>query len=205
MSERKVIVFATGAANAASVLAGLRRAGAAPELSDDPDLLINARRVVVPGVGSFKSAMDKIVSSGALIPLKQRILAGLPTLGICLGMQILCEASEESEGAAGLGVIPQTVRRFKGALRVPQLGWNKIIPSSNCVLLKPGWTYFANSYRIAEPPEGFDCALCEYGENFVAAIEKGNLLFCQFHPELSGSFGIRLLADWIESSERKGP
>ena len=123
-------------------------------------------------------------------------------MGVCAGMQIFFEASEESPGVEGLALVPGAFGRFPSSLPVPQLGWNKVAPGDECpkiyqALVRPGWAYFANSYRLIEAPPGFDASGAEYGEAFVAAAERPGLLLCQFHPELSGPWGLALLKRWL--------
>jgi imidazole glycerol phosphate synthase glutamine amidotransferase subunit len=192
-----VLVVQTGSANLASVLAGLVRAGAAPRLSTCAAELADAERVVLPGVGAFGAVAARLRERGLVEVLRDRILAGRATLAICLGMQLLCEASEESPGVRGLGVIPQTIQRFPDDVRVPQLGWNRITSQPSCHFLAPGFAYFANSYCLAVPPAGWQHATAEHGMPFVAAVERGAVLACQFHPELSGAFGATLLRRWL--------
>lgn len=201
MSGRDVLVVRTGTANLASVLAGLARAGAAPRLASDPREVAAARRVVLPGVGSFGAAMDNLRADGLDGVLRERLESGRPLLAICLGLQVVAEASEESPGARGLGVIPDTVRRITGDVRVPQLGWNTVAPQDGCALLKPGHAYFANSYCLQKAPAGWSAALTEHGGPFVAALERGPQLLCQFHPELSGAWGLALLVRWLSAVE----
>jgi imidazoleglycerol phosphate synthase glutamine amidotransferase subunit HisH len=95
-------------------------------------------------------------------------------------------------------VVDAPVRRFAGDINVPQLGWNQVAPSSQSSFLEPGWAYFANSYRIDRAPDGWLAATTEYGGRFVSAMERGNVLACQFHPELSGPWGASLLGRWME-------
>jgi imidazole glycerol phosphate synthase glutamine amidotransferase subunit len=141
--------------------------------------------------------MARLMGGGFAEALRRRIAEDRPTIAICVGLQLLFAASEESPGVAGLGVLPGTVRRFGGNVRVPQFGWNRIEPEPACRLLEPGWAYFANSFR-AEAAPGWACAWSEHGGRFVAAIERGRILGCQFHPELSGAFGARLLARFLD-------
>jgi imidazole glycerol phosphate synthase glutamine amidotransferase subunit len=113
-------------------------------------------------------------------------------------MQLLCRGSEESPGADGLEVIDITVSRFGGEEKVPQLGWNQVEPGPGSRFVEPGWAYFANSYRLDLAPEGWVGSDTEYGGRFVSALERGDVLACQFHPELSGAWGARLLGRWLE-------
>ncbi|HTX72938.1 MAG TPA: imidazole glycerol phosphate synthase subunit HisH [Rectinemataceae bacterium] len=202
-SGPRVCVVRTGAANLASVVAALRRAGAQPLVSSEPAELLRAEYAVLPGVGAFGPAMMRLAESGLDRALHARVRSGLPTLGICLGMQLFCEESEESPGIPGLRIVRGAVRRFGGSLPLPQLGWNRIeSPGGDGGLLAPGWAYFANSYRLSEEPPGFRAWTAVYGERFVAALEgsephTSGLLLCQFHPELSGPWGLALIRRWL--------
>lgn len=187
----------TGTANLASIVAGLERAGATPRLIHSADEIGRAARVVLPGVGAFAAAMGQLEGDGAAAALVERVRAGHPTLAVCLGLQLLCEESEENPGVAGLGVVPARVSRFPATVRVPQLGWNLVEPEAGCRLLRPGHAYFANSYRLAATPPGWRAARADHGGRFVAALERGAVLACQFHPELSGSWGQELLKRWL--------
>ena len=196
MSE--VIVLNTGTANVASVLAGLRRAGATPRLSEDGAEVDGNAPLVLPGVASFGAVMSALEEMGVVAALKARIEAGRPTLCVCVGLQALCESSEESPGFTGLGIVPGAVERFSGVARVPHLGWNQVEASDDASLLsESGYAYFANSYRLTTAPTGWTVARCDYGGAFIAAMERGRVLACQFHPELSGAWGQRLLARWL--------
>lgn len=196
-----VLVVRTGTANIASIVAGLERAGAAPHVTEDAAAVAAADRVVLPGVGTFGAAMARVAGDGLVGPLRERIAAGRPTLCICVGLQLLAEESEENPGVRGLAVVPGVVRRFAGErLRVPQLGWNRLTADPACRLLADGYAYFANSYRLVAAPAGWHAAAADYGGPFVAGFERGAVLACQFHPELSGAGGIGLLARWLEQS-----
>ena len=200
----EVVVVPTGTANLASVLVGLRRAGASPRVSRDPREVAEAKRVVLPGVGTLAAAAEQIRQAELEQPLADRVRERRPLLAICLGLQLLCELSEESPGFEGLGVVPGRVTRFPGGLRVPQLGWNHIEPDPGCELLEAGYVYFANSYRLERAPEGFAAATSDYGGPFVAALERGSVLACQFHPELSGELGLRLIGRWLAAADGEG-
>ncbi|MHC4608524.1 MAG: imidazole glycerol phosphate synthase subunit HisH [Planctomycetota bacterium] len=193
----KVKVVATGTANLASVLAGLARAGAEAELAAGAESVRSAGWVVLPGVGAFAAAMEALRRDGLVEPLAERIRAGRPTLAVCLGLQLFCGESEEDPGVKGLGVLSAPVRRFPTTVRVPQMGWNRIEPQAGCSLLTPGYAYFANSYRLTEAPEGWSAAMSDHAGPFVAAVEKGAVLGCQFHPELSDAWGLDLLRRWL--------
>jgi imidazole glycerol-phosphate synthase subunit HisH len=193
---RPVVVIPTGTANTASVIAAFRRLDAEPILAADPEAVEEADRVVLPGVGAFAPAINRIDQLGMRDVLTTRIEEGRPTLAICLGMQLLCTSSEENPDSRGLGIVPGTVTRFAPDLRVPQLGWNMVQPD-DVTSLEAGWAYFANSYKVPSLPEGWSGATTDYGDSFVSAMERGAVLACQFHPELSGAWGSSLLRRWL--------
>lgn len=195
-----VVVVPTGTANLASVLAGLRRVGALPRVARNASDLAEASHAVLPGVGSFGAAAAALAKAGMREAMVRRLTEGRATLAICVGMQLLASASEESPTAPGLGIVADTVGRFAGPVLVPQLGWNQVRPGPNCDLVEPGWAYFANSYRLESIPSGWDGATSDHGGSFVAALQRGEVLACQFHPELSGSWGSDLLARWLRST-----
>jgi len=190
----------TGSANLASVVAALERAGRTPRLVEDADTVAPAERLVLPGVGAFGAVMARLVELGLVGTLTERIAAGRPTLAICLGLQVLAEGSEESPGVAGLGVVSGRVTRLPENVVVPQLGWNRVEADPGCRLLVDGAAYFANSFKLDSAPEGWSVAWSDHGGRFVAALERGAVLGCQFHPELSGAWGAALLERWLEAS-----
>jgi glutamine amidotransferase len=193
----QVVVVKTGIANLASVQAGLRRAGAESIVSGDPAAIREASHVMLPGVGAFGAAME-VLQGDLGDALTERIAANRPTLAICLGLQLLCATSEESPGVAGLGVLEIPVTRYPASVMVPQMGWAEITADPAALLLESGYVYFANSYRVEGVPSGWRAATGEHAGPYVAAVERGNVLACQFHPELSGAYGKHLLRRWIE-------
>jgi imidazole glycerol phosphate synthase glutamine amidotransferase subunit len=192
----KLVVLPTGTANLASVLAAFARLGATARIAREPAEVEDAERVVLPGVGTFGATMAGLRTAGLDGAIAARARSGASLLAMCVGLQVLFVGSDESPGE-GLGVLPGRVGRFPEAVRVPQFGWNRIEPEPGCRYLEPGYAYFANSYRALAAP-GCKIAHAEHGETFVAAVERGSLLACQFHPELSGAFGHRLIARWLE-------
>ncbi len=204
---KDVVIISTGIANLASVVAGLRRLGVESKVSSDPECALNADYTVLPGVGAYADGMRALRQAGLDQAVRERVSRNRKTLAICLGMQMLFEGSDEAPGVPGLGILPGRARRFSDAVPVPQLGWNDVggwsdgEPSRACATLTPGVAYFANSYRVLEPPEGWACLSSDYDGRFVAAVERGSVVACQFHPELSGSFGRELLQRWLVSEE----
>jgi glutamine amidotransferase len=197
----EVVVVPTGTANLASVLAALRRAGLEPALSREPARIAAARAVVLPGVGHFAPAMEGLRADGLVAPIARRIAEERPLLAICLGLQVLAEESEEAPGVPGIGALPVAVTRFPVGVRCPHLGWAPVAPSPDARLLTEGYACFAHSFRITAPPPGWAWARAEHGGPFVAAIERGPMLGCQLHPELSGAWGADLLRRWAARCE----
>jgi len=195
----EVTVLKTGLANLASVLAAFDRLGVKTVLAEDSDSIEKAERLVVPGVGSYGEAMSRLDAAQLTRPLKGRISEGRSTLGICLGLQIFGTGSDESPGVEGLGCVPGRTTGFNALMISPQMGWNKVTPTTDARLLKSGYAYFANSFRFDSIPEGWAGATAHYGGRLVAALERGAVLGCQFHPELSGDYGEALLARWLEA------
>lgn len=196
-SSLEVLVVSTGTANTASVLSAFQRLGAKARLSDDPSAIRDADYVVLPGVGDFGAALKRLEQGQMREPLVDRIAEGRPTLAICLGMQLLCDTSEESPGAKGLGVVSAAIGSFSDQLRVPHMGWNRVDVEAPGIL-ESGFAYFANGYRLGSRPASWSAATTTYGGTFVSAIERGAVLACQFHPELSGAWGERLMSRWLE-------
>lgn len=198
----ETLIVRTGVANVASVVAAFRRLGVEPAFSSRPEDVASAQAVVLPGVGAFEAAMHALRAADLDAAIRDRVLAGRPTLCVCLGLQLLCEGSEEAPGVAGLAAIPHMVTRYPDSVRVPQLGWNRVEPEQGCRMLVSGYAYFANSYRLAEAPADWQVAWSDHGGRFVAAMERDGVLACQFHPELSGPWGLSLIGRWLESSTR---
>jgi imidazole glycerol-phosphate synthase subunit HisH len=200
----RVAFAATGVANLASIMAAFRRAGALPYLSPDAEDLAGAAFAVVPGVGSFGSAMAALSAAGMDVAIRDRAARGVATMGVCAGMQLFFEGSEESPGARGMAILEGRLGRFPPCVPVPQLGWNRVFASGAASpdgrsLVADGWAYFANSYRLTQAPAGVGASFAVYGESFLAAAERPGLLLCQFHPELSGPWGQGLIERWLGS------
>lgn len=202
--SREVVIVRTGAANLASVAAGFRRLGVAPRFTESAGDVRDADYVVLPGVGALGPTRRHLETLGLVGPLQARARAGRPLFAVCLGLQMLLDSSEESREAAGLGVLAGRATRFPPDVRVPQLGWNSVTAPEEARFMVSGEYYFANSYRLKTPPSGVLPSYAEHGGPFVAAFERGALLACQFHPELSGRDGQAVMARWIERSGERG-
>lgn len=197
-----VTVVRTSTANLASVLSGFEGLGCRVRTTASPEGVARAERLVLPGVGAFAAAWRAIASHGLKEALRDRISAGRPTLGICLGMQLMAQGSEEAPGVPGLGVMEGIVKSYRSGeagWRVPQMGWNRVEPAEGCAIVPGGYAYFANSYRLVRAPAGWLPVWCEYAGRFLAAVEQGAVVGCQFHPELSGAYGRVLLNRWLEA------
>ncbi len=198
MSE--IVVVQTGVANTASILAALKRAGGTPVLSRDRDRIAEARQVVLPGVGAFDAGMKTLRDMQLVDVLRARAAENKAMLAICLGMQLLASESEEAPNVPGLAILSSKIERFSKTVRVPQFGWNLVTPSEESSYLEPGFAYFANSYCLRSVADDWQTTQAEYDSSFIAAIEKGNILACQFHPELSGTWGTALLKRWVSAT-----
>ena len=175
-----------GAGNVRSVRVALERLGAQPRATDDPDAVLAADLAVLPGVGSAGSAMEVLESSGVAAALRDRFAAGRPTLGICLGLQLALEETEEDGGVACLGLLPGRVARLRKG-RVPRIGWAPVEPSGEAF-------YFAHSYAAETPTATLR------SEGLVAEARSGSFTGVQFHPEKSGAAGARYLETCLRSA-----
>jgi glutamine amidotransferase len=192
-----------GIGNLRSAQKALQRVGADAVLTDDPKVVESAAGVVLPGVGAFGRCMEALRDSGLEKPARDAIGADVPFLGICIGMQMLYEGSEEDPDAAGIGALPGTIRRLSDTVKRPQMQWNVLERRRPSAMLEglddPVWAYFVHSYA---PEESDDVvATCDYGGRVVAAVERGRLWATQFHPEKSAPAGLRVLANFVAAAE----
>ena len=189
-----------GAGNIRSVRNTLEEIGAPYEVTNDAAVVLRATKVMLPGVGHFGQMLHAIDNLGLRAPLLNRIRAGVPFLGICVGLQCLFEESEEAPGVAGLGVFPGVVQRFVGDARIPHMGWNSLDRTKPSKLLagldESAYTYFAHSYYA--PVNMSTAATCTYIHPYSAVIEEGNVHAVQFHPEKSGPVGLRVVGNFVK-------
>jgi len=192
------------AGNVKSVEKALEFLGEEAVLTRDPELLLKAEKVILPGVGAFGDAMEKLYGYGLVTVIRKIVEKGTPFLGICLGLQLLFESSDESPGVEGLGVLKGRIVRIPDGegLKVPHIGWNSLTYPNQGRLYKGipenSYVYFVHSYYLqAQEPE-IVVAETEYGVQIQASVEKGNVFACQFHPEKSSGIGMTILKNFIE-------
>ena len=202
MSVIAVIDYDMG--NLHSACKGLENAGATPKITDNPQEIYQADAVVLPGVGAFDPAMEHLRSRQLEEPIKKVIASGKPFLGICLGLQILFDGSEEGK-EPGLGIIPGMVRRFQpeAGITIPHMGWNQLeFTQTNIPLwqnLSPNpYVYFVHSYYVSPTDTTVNAATVTHGSQTVtAAIAKDNIMAVQFHPEKSSTPGLQILSNFV--------
>jgi len=192
-----ITVVETGVANLASITTALERLGEPVTVTRDPGVVRGAERLVLPGVGAFGTAAAELQARGLDGALRESVAGGTPLLAVCLGLQLLCDASEEAPGVPGLGIVRGTCRRLPVGVRLPHLGWNRVVADPRARFVRTAEAAFANSYALSEEPPGWQAAWTTHGAPFVAAMERDNTLACQFHPELSGVYGGEVLARWL--------
>ena len=198
-----VAVLDYGIGNLRSAQKALEHVGADARLTADPGLVAEADGVVLPGVGAFGPCMDALRASGLAPVAVEAAASGRPFLGICVGMQLLYDGSDESPGVPGLGVLPGTVRLLPDTVKRPQMQWNVLDVHRPSALFAPVhdpvWVYFVHSYAApADAP--FVTATCDYGGPVAAAVERGPLWATQFHPEKSGEVGLAILGGFVATA-----
>jgi glutamine amidotransferase len=207
----EIAVVDYGMGNRRSVEKALEHVGARATVSSDASRLREAAGLVVPGVGAFPRAMQNLRELGLDELLRERVAAGTPVLGICLGMQLAFERSSELGGSEGLGIIAGEVRPLEaGSLKLPHIGWNAVRftrPGSRLIVDLPQTCAFYHVHSFAPvPARGEDClGTADYGAPFTTAVEKGTFYGVQFHPEKSSAAGLRLLANFARLCAAAGP
>ncbi len=202
-----VSIIDYGAGNLMSVKKALDFIGVENEITADKNKIKNASHVILPGVGSFGDAMDSMKERNLVDTVKQAALSGKPFLGICLGLQLLFSASDESTGVNGLGVFDGNISLIPKeiGLKVPHIGWNSVEIKNNSSLFKDipdnSYFYFVHSYYLNSAKENEVAGVTHYGVDIECAVQRGNLCATQFHPEKSGEAGLKLLKNFVEMGE----
>lgn len=195
------------AGNMRSVEKALIHLGEKPIVTRDREKILSADRIILPGVGSFGDAMENLEKFGLPDILKEALDSGIPLLGICLGMQVLFEESEESKGVKGLGFLKGKILRIpaKDGLKIPHMGWNSLEYPREGRLFQDipehSYVYFVHSYYLKAEDEDIVTATADYGVKIHASVERGNIFGCQFHPEKSGEIGLQVLKNFVERQE----
>ena len=201
-----IAVIDYGMGNLRSVQKSLEFVGAKVIVTHDPDLILNANSVVLPGVGAFKDCMANLNKLKLIDPIRKFIDGGKPFLGICLGLQVLFEESEEYGPVAGLGILPGKVVKFPGGssetkngrpIKIPHMGWNQIKVKKNVPLFggvgDAPYFYFVHSYYVVPEDQNMIATVTNYGVEFVSGIQHKNIYAFQFHPEKSQTLGLSIL------------
>ena len=194
------------AGNIKSVEKALEKLGADVVITKDPDVILNADKVILPGVGAFGDAMHNLKKYKLDEVIYQVVEKGIPFLGICLGLQLLFERSDETPGVEGLGILKGEILRIpeKDQLKIPHMGWNSLHLQNGGRLFKglseQSYVYFVHSYYLKAEEEGIVKATTDYSVNIHASVEKDNVFACQFHPEKSSDVGLQILKNFVELS-----
>ena len=197
-----IAIIDYGAGNLQSVKKAFDFIGAESVITDNPEVINACDRVLLPGVGSFGDAMDSMAKSGLVEAVKQNALSGKPFLGICLGLQLLFEESEESPGVKGLGIFKGKIKKFSPdmGLKIPHIGWNSLEIKQKDALFKnvpeDAYVYFVHSYYLHAEDENDIATITNYGIDFHSAVGKNNIFATQFHPEKSGDVGLQILKNF---------
>lgn len=192
------------AGNIKSVEKAVISLGEQAVITRDKEQILAADKVILPGVGAFGDAMDKIRSYGLEDVINEVVAKGTPFLGICLGLQLLFDSSEESEGVKGLGILKGKIVKIPDTegLKVPQIGWNSLkFPNKGRLfegIKEDSYVYFVHSYYLQAEDPSIVVATTDYAVNIHASVEKGNVFACQFHPEKSSDVGLKIIKNFIE-------
>ena len=199
-----VAIIDYDAGNIKSVEKALLHLGEEVMITRDREKILNSDKVILPGVGAFGDAMEKLRSYGLDKVIYEVVEKKIPFLGICLGLQLLFEKSDETPGVKGLGILPGEVLRIpdKEGLKIPHMGWNSLHFAHNGKLFQGieegAYVYFVHSYYLEAEEESIVKASAEYGVHIHASVEKENVFACQFHPEKSGETGLKILKNFTE-------
>ena len=205
MSDPKITVVDYESGNLRSVAKALEKTGIAPVVSGDPDAVLEADALVLPGVGQGNSAMRALESRGLVEPIRRFEASGKPFLGVCVGLQLLMDSTEEGD-AECLGIVPGRTVRLPAGLKTPHMGWNTVALDTGHPVLDgiPSGShfYFVHSYYPQPDDPAVIAGTTEYGVGFCSALVRGNLVATQFHPEKSGDIGLRIYRNFVDHARR---
>lgn len=203
-STQMTAIIDYGAGNIKSVEKALLSLGQEVVITDDKETILNADRIILPGVGAFGDAMAQLEKTGLDEVIREAAEKNIPFLGICLGLQLLFEKSEEAPGVKGLGILKGEVKKIPAeqGLKIPHMGWNSLHFAHDGKLFhgieEGSYVYFVHSYYLKAEEEFIVKASTEYGVSIHASVEKDNVFACQFHPEKSSETGLKILKNFVE-------
>ena len=192
----KTVIVDYDAGNLKSVANMLSFLNVPFEITSDKEKILNAERIIFPGQGHFAQAMGNLEKKGLVPVIKECCEKGIPFLGICIGLQILFEKSEEAPNVQGLGILKGEVKKFTQG-KIPQIGWNKVKPTKANTYLTEDYFYYVNSYYVVPTDESIISAYTDYNGEFCASVQKDNITAVQFHPEKSSEAGLKFFKNWI--------
>ena len=202
-----VAIIDYDAGNIKSVEKAIQFLGKDAIITRNPEEILNATHVILPGVGAFGDAMEKLHNYGLVPVIQEVVKRNIPFIGICLGLQLLFERSEETPGVEGLGILKGEIKRIpdKEDLKIPHIGWNSLkYPNRGRLyegIPEDSYVYFVHSYYLDAQDKDIVVAATEYGTKIHASVEKGNVFACQFHPEKSSSVGLKILENFLKVSK----
>ena len=202
-----VAIIDYDAGNIKSVQKAIEYLGEEVIITREPEVILNASRVILPGVGAFGDAMEKLHKYNLVDVIKEVVKREIPFLGICLGLQLLFETSDETPGVQGLGILKGKIKRIpdNGELKIPHIGWNSLsFPNKGRLyegISQESYVYFVHSYYLDAEDKDIVVATTEYGTTIHASVEQGNVFACQFHPEKSSSVGLKILDNFLKISK----
>ncbi len=194
--SNKIVIIDYGAGNVKSLGNMLEFLGYAYEITDDREKILKAKKIIFPGQGHFEQAMNKLNDKNLPCTIKQAIDNGADFLGICLGLQVLFEKSEEAPNVEGLGIFKGEVKKFQTG-KIPQIGWNEIKTTKANTYLDDDYFYFVNSYYVVPEDKNIISSITNYHINFCSSVQKDNVCAVQFHPEKSSEAGIKFFKKWL--------
>lgn len=202
-----VAIIDYDAGNIKSVQKAIEYLGEEVIITRDAEVILNASRVILPGVGAFGDAMEKLHKYDLVDVIREVVKREIPFLGICLGLQLLFETSDETPGVQGLGILKGKIKRIpdNGELKIPHIGWNSLsFPNKGRLyegIPQESYVYFVHSYYLDAEDKDIVVATTEYGTTIHASVEQGNVFACQFHPEKSSSVGLKILDNFLKISK----
>ena len=201
-----IIIIDYDAGNTHSIANACKQLGFDVDITSDHNKISNAKKLIIPGQGAFRQAMNNLENKGLIEPIKKQVKKGVPFFGICLGFQILFESSTEHENSIGLGLLPGNITKIQAAdLKIPHMGWNSCKIQNNATMFNAIETntyfYFVHSFCLYNTQEDIISSTTSYSSDFISAVQKENIWGTQFHPEKSSTAGLKLLNNFLSQSD----